>query len=298
MQKFVSLLLIIMILTLVSCSSSVQHEKAISDSPNEMIEEYEHQDVSFVEAVESSNACFVGEYVELIRHDAYCEYKFRVKEVIFGVISEPFVFIYAPLFDEEEEESETDIKKSYVVGMNYILVTQKNSSIMYDHDRYVPVADLFLNTDTNTYLVNGTPVVIPEDMTMQQYLLSLKPNAATLSVVTEAVEYDNEIHEMAEVSTFIGYVTVDSLFTEGRVGNNNTYRCHVTELLKGTDLLTDGGSIIMSVLKGTVEVGETYLIGFNPVDVNSIIYRQSTVSSVYPNSADIADALLSYIGIE
>ena len=126
MQKFVSLLLIIMILTLVSCSSSVQHEKAINDSPNEMIEEYEHQDVSFVEAVESSNACFVGEYVELIRHDAYCEYKFRVKEVIFGVISEPFVFIYAPLFDEEEEESETDINK-YLGRINYC---QKNGDVV------------------------------------------------------------------------------------------------------------------------------------------------------------------------
>ena len=60
----------------------------------------------------------------------------------------------------------------------------------------------------------------------------------------------------------------------------------------------DDVEVYAFVLKGTVEVGETYLIGFNPVDVNSIIYRQSTVSSVYPNSADIADALLSYIGIE
>ena len=84
------------------------------------------------------------------------------------------------------------------------------------------------------------------------------------------------------------------------------YRCRAESLLKGggtqaegedglprySDLNTyDDGTFLLSLRKGTVEVGKRYIIGFTPADEGSLIYSQETEHSVY----EVSDALLEEI---
>lgn len=94
-------------------------------------------------------------------------------------------------------------------------------------------------------------------------------------------------------SQYVGIVEIESLINENTTHNGNVYQCSVESLWKGTDLNTsDNGSIFLVILKDTVELDQSYIIGFSPVDENdSLVYIQSTKTSVYP----VGDELISEI---
>ena len=83
-------------------------------------------------------------------------------------------------------------------------------------------------------------------------------------------------------SDYVGRVKILELVNEGKTHNGNVYRCSVESLSKGDDLNTyDDGTVLIVILKNTVETDNSYIIGFSSVDEGSLIYTQSTDASVY-----------------
>ena len=79
--------------------------------------------------------------------------------------------------------------------------------------------------------------------------------------------------------------------------NGNTYRCTVESLAKGTGLNTyDDGTILLVIMKDTVEVGETYIIGFSPVEENSRVHMQTTVNGVFEDSSELLNDISERTG--
>ena len=62
------------------------------------------------------------------------------------------------------------------------------------------------------------------------------------------------------------------MYLAGDTGN--VYRCTVDSLSKGSNLNTnDDGTILIVILKNTVEIDNNYIIGFSPVDEGSSMIK-------------------------
>lgn len=180
----------------------------------------------------------------------------------------------------------------YKTGTDYILVMEKNQSVMYDHDRYMLNADVLLCDSSNEYSMYSQSIDIPAGTTAKDYITSVYSSVSHPATASMPAFYENEISELIGESVYVGTVKILELVNEGKVHNGNVYRCSVESLYKGNNLNTyEDGTILITILKNTVDVDNSYMIGFSPVDEDSLIYTQSTDTSVH----DISNELISEI---
>lgn len=104
--------------------------------------------------------------------------------------------------------------------------------------------------------------------------------------------YSSAAAEMLGKSKFVGVVNVLELDKEGTTFNGNLYRCSVDSLIAGENLTTyDDNTFLLWVLKDTVEVGSSYVIGFSSSSERSVYYTQATATSVYEVSEELLSEL-------
>lgn len=280
-------------LVLAACSSTTN----LSQIEGAKVEgaEFEEELLTFEELILRSDVAIVGEYVGMIEHESYIEKKFKVKECLYGDVTDSEIYLYSNIGTGHITEIDYTYEYGadvYEVGMDYILIMEKNQSVMYDHDRYMLAADVFLCENNNEYSLYSQSIDIPTETAVKEFICSIYNSVSHPAVVNVPVSYENEIQEMVGESEYVGTVRILELVNEGKVHNGNVYRCTVESLSKGSNLNTyDDGTILIVILKNTVEIDNNYIIGFSPVDEGSLIYTQSTDTSVY----NVSNELLSEI---
>lgn len=298
--KLFSALLTLLSFTLTACSS-VASSPAIDTTglsaaslPDVEIIVFEQQALTFDELILRSDAAVVGEYIETIRHNNYIEQKFKVKECLYGDVTDSEIYLYSNVGTSHVPdvcytyELGADV---YGTGTDYILVTERFQSVLCDHDRYMLNADVLLCEGTKEFTMYSQPLDIPDETNIKDYIRSVYSSVPHPAAAVP-VSYENETAEMLGESAYIGTVNILELVNEGKVHNGNVYRCSVESLSKGEDLNTyDDGTVLIVILKNTVEVGGSYIVGFSPASEHSLIYHQATATSVYP----VSDELLSEI---
>lgn len=280
-------------LVLAACSSAPNHSQG--EGSNVEGAEFEEELLTFEELILRSDVAIVGEYIEKIEHESYMEKKFKVKECLYGDVTDSEIYLYSNIGTGHITEIDYTYKYGadiYEVGMDYILIMERNQSVMYDHDRYLLAADVFLSENNNEYSLYSQSIDIPTETAVKDYICSIYNSVPHPDVVDVPVSYENEIQEMVGESEYVGTVRILELVNEGKVHNGNVYRCTVDSLSKGSNLNTnDDGTILIVILKNTVEIDNNYIIGFSPVDEGSLIYTQSTDTSVY----NVSNELMSEI---
>lgn len=284
-RKSLSLLLLG---TLAVCSGCAQPVTSNSESSSQTV--YTEKDVEYLtfdEAILRSDTAIIGQYVETIDQESYSEYKFQVEEVLYGSVDGDEIYVYADV--AECYVSEIDYRyetggELYTPGHQYVLVMEKSTSVMYDHDRYMTIGDLLLDQDAEQYTMYSQELDFSGEEPAE-YIRSVHSQAETASAEdssASAATYENAVEEMVQRADYVGEVTIESLEIEGEVHNGNTYQCSVNKLYSGENLTTDeDGSVLIVLEKGSVEVGKSYVIGFSPVDEPSILYTQETSESIY-----------------
>ncbi len=247
--------------------------------------EYEKTFLTLEEMIKKSDVAIVGEYVETIRHDNYIEQKFKVKECLYGDVADSEIYLYSGTGVGHIEEIDYTYELGadvYEVGMEYILILERAQSVMYEHDRYMQSADVFLCDSVGEYRMYSQRVEIPAEVTLKDYITSTYEAVSHPAGQAASVLYEDEIARMMGESDYVGRVKILELVNEGKTHNGNVYRCSVESLSKGDDLNTyDDGTVLIVILKNTVETDNSYIIGFSSVDEGSLIYTQSTDASVY-----------------
>ncbi len=247
----------------------------------------EFEKFSFEELVLDSNAAVLGEYVEMIDHDYYVEYKFLVKDCLYGDVTDKEIFLYEIKASRHSDDGTYSYKSgedTYKKGNDYMLVTERFQSIMYDHDRYLLAADIILNETEGKYVMFSEPIVIPEGKDLKEYILSIYNSVPHKKEPPKSDKvYADSREEMMEESDFVGIVDILSLTKEKMNDNSNIYTCKASSLSKGDKLYTyEDGTFLLSLMKGMVEPGNTYEIGFDSIEEGGLIYIQSTKNSVFP----------------
>ena len=288
-KKYISLCLIIVLVVFVTGCSEKEKDQTAGNS-YDAIEAYETY-FTFEDVVKNSDCAIVGEYIETLTHENYIEQKFLVKEVLYGSVSEDEIYLYSNIGTGhiiEIDYSYTLGTDKYEKNTDYILIMETYESVMYDHTRYMVTTDILLCESTNEYTMYSTPISWPDDITFREYIMSIDVPNNQDSMHTE---YSNDIEALWGESEFVGLIEIVELKSEGKVHTGNTYRITVNELFKGENLNTyDDGTILLVILKNTVEVGNTYLAGFTPVNENSLIYNQATDTSVIiPTDENLAE---------
>ncbi len=248
------------------------------DTPeNQVLTESIYDPISLEEAVADSTCAVVGAYQDVTYFDSYVYYCFAVEEVLYGAVDESALNVYA-LRDY------VDMSGVYEAGELYILILTKADRTIYDtEDYYIPPCSQAMMPVNGPYLMYGEEVSSPDGQPFADYLCALWEQVGTAAQPAEASEsisYETDAEEIAAEADFIGYVTIQSLDHEGEM-NVDVFVATVTELYKGGDLNTcSDGTILLSLKKGAAEVGETYFIAFDQVDEYSVIYTQTTLTSV------------------
>lgn len=279
--------MIILCLALSGCSNEIE----VIEETNQMIVLFHRQEYSFEELIDHSNVALVGEYVDMIEQENYCEYKFVVKELLYGQVSEPEIYVFENKgieYNPETEYSRVLGINQYSKGKEYILIMEKKESILYDHDRYMIAGELYLCEEDQEYKLFSEKVSVPEGKTIREHILTLADPSKRQNANKSTVTYANFTERIVNEAQYIGMIKIVDLEMEGKVHNGNTYRCIAESMIKGKNMNTfEDGTFLLTLLKDTVEVGKSYLIGFTPASGStSLIYIQATVDSVMEASTE------------
>lgn len=283
--------MVVLCLALSGCSNT-RHEV---EETNPGIILFHRQEYSFEELIEHSDVALVGEYVEMIEQENFYEYKFIVKELLYGEVSELEIYIFENKGGEYTPETGSSRVlgvNEYILGKEYILIMEKYESILYDHDRYMIAGELYLCEEEQEYRLFSESISIPEGKTIREYILALADPAKT-QPLNQNIVYADLTERMVNEAQYIGTIKIVGLEMEGKVHNGNTYRCIAESMLKGNNINTyEDGTFLLTLLKDTVEVGKSYLIGFTPASGStSLIYVQATVDSVMEASAENVNSI-------
>ena len=272
--------------------------------------ESEEEFRTFEEAIEISDCAVNAEFISYHDKGDFVEYEFNVKEVLYGDVPEKNIFLFSMKGTSHVEEIDFTYDLSdnkYKTGEEYLLIMEKNDSLFYEHVRYILVTNIFIpltNTKESTMYgqritVNDKSKLIQADE-INKYVENIKKMSKSSSVV-DAIKpsYTNSADMITIVSEadLILEVSIEDLKVEGLVHNGNTYTCDISDIIKGDSLEKgEDGKILVTFLKGSVEVGRRYVVAVNKVDMDSIIYTQSSKNSVIPvDDKKILDEISSYI---
>lgn len=253
--------------------------------PDGIIIEGEKRELTLDEVILLSDVCIVGKCTEIIWHENYGEVKFRVKECLYGNVTEKDIYLFSnkPLGENMYSDCYSIAAEHYEEGKSYILLLQKWQSIMFEHDRYLEISE--------DYIFNTKTMKISEMKNMKDYVCSVYYSVSHPEEEVPEV-YNSELEEMVGESTFVGIVKILSLENEVKTDNGNVYNVRVELLLKEDEYLPPTQkNIYLKILKNTVEIGKSYIIGFNPVEKRSLIHTQTTKTGVY----EVDDEILAEI---
>lgn len=233
------------------------------------------------EAVDRSACAVVGIYTGIDEYQDYVYYTFDVDSVIYGAVSDTSIKMYAL-------RTEVNMEDRYESGEQYVLILEEMEPTIFDDElKYIPPASENMFPVDGPYTMYGAEVSLPDDMDFISYVEYLYDDLHNDLMETEintlsddSKAYENTEAELIGEAEFIGYVTIGEMVYESEF-YTNTYICTVDELLKGQDLsVKSDGTVFIALAKDAVQSGATYLIGFNPADINSVIYSQATLDSI------------------
>ncbi len=235
--------------------------------------------LTFEEAVSRSSCIIIGTYEEDNAFPEYYDFIFSVDQVLLGACANETVTV-------RKYRTRVDMSDEFSVGEAYILLLDEPLETIYQTDDYYFETTPHKMPVNGPYTLQDTAVSSPDGISLADYIrsLDLQLSSSTSSTIDTGIVYATETAEIANKSSYIGYVTILALENIGIV-NIDVYSASVTELIKGTSLNTrEDGTILLSLTKGSVNVGDQYLVAFNPADEGSIIYTQTTLNSVIPAS--------------
>ncbi|MCL2748034.1 MAG: S-layer homology domain-containing protein [Oscillospiraceae bacterium] len=235
--------------------------------------------MTFTEALEMSDSIIIGEYLSSAETDwgaIHCQ--FKVKKVLRGEVPEET--IHMVVYGGTPYATGDDL---YVTGGEYILVMNRNDSLFYEYPRYTPIGDIFIPLeDIGKSTMYGKEIreIADKDIAYIEAFINdiAAPSIQEGQRYTSATDYPTIVKE----TDLILKVTIKNLEIEGVAANSNTYVCSVTQNINEGSFVAIGESqdILITVIKGSVEVGKSYIVMVNRIGESSPIYTQSSLRSI------------------
>jgi hypothetical protein len=223
----------------------------------------------------------IAEFISYSRNGISAEYIFNVKEVLRGDVPENPIHVFEEYINVGVGGySYISGIDRYTVGREYVLILERLDSIFYDCPRY-------LSIEANFYI----PADDTASGTMYGELISKQIDGDIITLIRETpLDKDEEsrpsytesedMEEIIDFSDVVMEVKITSLIGEG-LHNGSPYFCEIVKVLKGKPAKKVGEIVIITILKGSVEVGGHYLVMVTQAGgETSTIHTQSSLKSV------------------
>lgn len=300
MRKYLLLFIcIFLIINLISCNinaNTVQTEPqdsndktCVSDNTTEqstsailMYDMYE-QYIPFDECFASANDVVKGKCVDIVYHDVYVEYEFKVTERYMGEDTGENIFVFSyrgvdieTLSGEEVICTYSTDNIQYKTGKEYYLILSRDKSVYNEHDIYMPViSSIYIPAEDigkSTYC--GTP------LTEHSAVKSLSTEEELVAHITSCINSldpddikaydgrpyitDTDMKSIIEKSDHVLRVKVEKVsFSTSLAINTEIYECSVVSTLKGNS--ENYSNIEIRFFTDSVEVGGEYIVALTQV---------------------------------
>lgn len=291
LKKTVTIITLVCMVVLCASCSSLSTERSAVESHNSesVVAEYSEILLTFEEAITVSNSAAIAEFIAYEDTGEYIEYTFKTIEVLRGAISDEVIHMFAMSGTSEVEETGYVYKtgvNSYKAGEKYILLMEKTDMLFYNYPHYVLVTDLLmpLNDLNNSTMYGDKLPLTAGARNVENDIRKLIKEAPSPKDDRAVWNYStsNDISVIVDESDIIFKVKVTGLLAEGIMHNGDTYYCDVLEFLKGESKVTleNRNDIAITVMKDSVQIGETYVVIVNKISDESAIFTQSSLYSI------------------
>lgn len=252
---------VLFVISFITIKMIYNHAEGTNEMP---FSEEDHIKLSFDEVVSQAThiieAEYVGDYISEYDH----ELMFNPVKVLKGQLDtdDNSIIYVQSLLEVQKELSE------YNKDETYLLFLEKNSSVYYEHDKYVQLGDLQLSSNDSEWQEHYKRV--------ETALTDLKNQAPT----SYGVEYTNstDMREILSVSKNIFVVKIEEIYAKSTVSPTTVYHSNVTKTIKNTPV---DGNILITFFNDTVEIGGEYVVLLADATDTAPVYSLSSKESVY-----------------
>src|SRR5699024_5997537 len=167
-----------------------------------------------------------------------------------------------------QPESEQDVVV-YKENEMYMLFLEKNSSVYYEHDKYVQINNIKVSANDH----NWDPY-----HDQAQTILDKHSDTVPSSYGSEYTHSTN-INDILEVSENIFVVKIKDVFSKSNIGPTTVYQSSVIKTIRNTP--SDSGNILITLFNDTVNIGDEYVVLLADATDSAPVYTLSSKNSVY-----------------
>jgi len=257
----------------------------------------EQEFLTLDEALTQAYCVAVASVDSIIEGDETRKYKFSLEESLKGEFGEEVFYVtegYGEFYVEEMDHAYSTTESQFEKGKRYLLVLSKMSSVYFEEDKYMNVADVCIELDENNKIIQSKMYKKQLENSyrdldgMKKRIVEINDTAEPVKAFGVPFTDSEDLTEIVPASQYIVQVSIESISIESS-SNRDTYNCRVTDTLKGETAET-----IQAVLfKDTVEIGGDYILLLNKESDVSLLYTLS--SKVSAVSLSEKDRLMSLI---
>lgn len=245
---------------------NILNNKPNTNSLNKnMFFEADYVELSLDKIISHATHIIDAEYVGTYTSDYGKELKFKPINLIKGEIDKNIDSIYVQSLSINENQETI----AYKMNNRYMLFLEKNSSVYYEHDKYVQLSELHITSN---------------DKEWNKYLTEIQTALTRLKNIVPpsyGVEYTSSttIDNIIDISKNIFAVKIEDIYAESTVAPTTVYRCSVTKTLR--NIPVDNGNILITFFNNTVSVGNEYLVLLADATETAPVYTLSSKNSIY-----------------
>lgn len=167
-----------------------------------------------------------------------------------------------------QPESEQDVVV-YKENEMYMLFLEKNSSVYYEHDKYVQINNIKVSANDH----NWDPY-----HDQAQTILDKHSDTVPSSYGSEYTHSTN-INDILEVSENIFVVKIKDVYSKSNIAPTTVYQSSVIKTIRNTP--SDSGNILITLFNDTVNIGDEYVVLLADATDSAPVYTLSSKNSVY-----------------
>jgi len=311
MKYRIPLLIALILFSLCSCSQK-SPDNPVNDTDNNSESssrevyyavEQERVKYSFDEVILHSNSALIGTFADYRTEKDQIHYRFLVNKWLYGSTDDTEIELTSytgeVLLDDQDESYPTGRKDLYETGKTYYLVTERSSSIFREKDIYVQSAEMILCADDDYYEIYDSRIELPEDVTMDRYILETYQKTHPESNASDSSDAEDPLKDTAFAgSAYIAVLHPVSILSEMKDTAGDSWFCEVEQILYGPEssLNTfEDGKIGVVLFRDQVEKDGSFIVGFHPVDTYSRVYLQESEQALLNYSEEALCEILSII---
>lgn len=275
---------------------SIENESGYNESVNDekefAIGEKTSEYFTFEELLKLSTDIIVGEFVKQYKSDFYTVYEFSVITRLLGEGSSEVIHVYEDGFNcyiPEKGISFNSELTQYIVGEQYLLITERSVSVYNEHDKYLVLGGLYFPlgslSDSKVYgqSVSEHTKAFNTDLnndsaSLEALLDFIKSEIRGNTTKPSGIEYieQTQMSDVLELSTYVVKIKLESIKIDTTA--RSTYNCTIINDYKNNLCQK---SICVVFNKGTVQTGETYIVALEALNDNMVYFVLSSKNSMW-----------------